>query len=205
MRDKATIPIRFFQLVQTATGHVLRIADLVDDAPARHDKVSAALKYPSQKTNRDYVDMIIALGMAKQGFDWIGCEHALTVGYRSSLTDIMQIIGRVTRDAPGKTGTHFTNLIAEPDALEEAVTEAVNDTLKAIAASLPMEQVLAPPFQFTTKASGPREGFDYGEEDYNPDRCNVGFNETSGRLRSRDWPNPEAGRQSAFAGKTSTN
>ena len=174
-------PVTGFQLVRTPTGRLLRIADLVDDDPTRRDKVSAALKTPAQKTNRDHVDVIIALGMAKEGFDWIWCEHALTVGYRSSLTEVVQIIGRVTRDAPGKTRARFTNLIAEPDASEEAVTEAVNDTLKAIAASLLMEQVLAPPFRFTPKASGPREGFDYGEKGYNADRCNVGFNETSGQ------------------------
>ncbi|MBN0559874.1 DEAD/DEAH box helicase, partial [Pseudomonas aeruginosa] len=98
--------------------------------------VAAALKDPAQKNNRDHVDIIVALGMAKEGFDWIWCEHALTVGYRSSLTEIVQIIGRATRDAPGKTRARFTNLIAEPDASEQAVTEAVNDTLKAIAASL---------------------------------------------------------------------
>ena len=89
--------------------------------------------------------------MAKEGFDWIWCEHALTVGYRSSLTEIIQIIGRATRDAPGKTRARFTNLIAEPDAAESAVAEAVNDTLKAIAASLLMEQVLAPRFEFKPK------------------------------------------------------
>ena len=94
--------------------------------------------------------------MAKEGFDWIWCEHALTVGYRSSLTEIVQIIGRATRDAPGKTRARFTNLIAEPDAAEEAVTEAVNDTLKAIAASLLMEQVLAPRFDFKPKNAGER-------------------------------------------------
>jgi superfamily II DNA or RNA helicase len=77
--------------------------------------VSAALKDPAQKNNRDHVDIIIALGMAKEGFDWIWCEHALTVGYRASLTEIVQIIGRATRDAPGKPA-RFTNLIAEPDA-----------------------------------------------------------------------------------------
>ena len=92
------------------------------------------------------------------------CEHALTVGYRASLTEIVQIIGRATRDAPGKSNARFTNLIAEPDASEDAVTEAINDTLKAIAASLLMEQVLAPRFNFTPKKteSGPVEGFDYG-------------------------------------------
>jgi hypothetical protein len=108
----------------------------------------------------------------------------LTVGYRSSLTEIVQIIGRATRDAPGKTRARFTNLIAEPDASTEAVTEAVNDTLKAIAASLLMEQVLAPRFEFKPKnlASGPTAGFDYGEDGYDPTKCNVGFNEQSGQF-----------------------
>ena len=159
-------PATGFQLVKIPSGRILRIADLVDDDPNRRDGVTAALKDPAQKNNRDHVDIIIALGMAKEGFDWIWCEHALTVGYRSSLTEIVQIIGRATRDAPGKTRTRFTNLIAEPDASEEAVTEAVNDTLKAIAASLLMEQVLAPRFEFKPKnpTSGPVEGFDYGED-----------------------------------------
>lgn len=173
-----------FQLVKRPDGKVLRIADLVDDDVAKRDKVSAALKDPTQKNNRDHVDIIIALGMAKEGFDWIWCEHALTVGYRSSLTEIVQIIGRATRDAPGKTRARFSNLIAEPDASNEAVTEAINDTLKAIAASLLMEQVLAPRFNFTPKnsTSGPMEGFDYGEGDYDPNRTNVGFNGETGQF-----------------------
>lgn len=177
-------PATGFQLVKTADGKVLRIADLVDDDPSKRDRVSAALKDPAQKNNRDHVDIIIALGMAKEGFDWIWCEHALTVGYRASLTEIVQIIGRATRDAPGKTRARFTNLIAEPDAAESLVTEAVNDTLKAIAASLLMEQVLAPRFNFTPKnpQSAKQDGFDYGEQGYQPDKCNVGFNEQTGQF-----------------------
>ena len=171
-----------FQLVKRPDGRVLRIADLVDDDASKRDRVSAALKDPAQKNSRAHVDIIIALGMAKEGFDWIWCEHALTVGYRASLTEIVQIIGRATRDAPGKTRARFTNLIAEPDATEEAVTEAINDTLKAIAASLLMEQVLAPRFEFKPKNpdSGPTPGFTYGEGGYDSDRCNIGVNEQTG-------------------------
>jgi len=178
-------PVTGFQLIRTPDGRALRIADLVDDDPTKRDRVSAALKDPAQKNNRDHVDIIIALGMAKEGFDWIWCEHALTVGYRSSLTEIVQIIGRATRDAPGKLRARFTNLIAEPDASEEAVTEAVNDTLKAIAASLLMEQVLAPRFEFKPKnpQSGPTPGFDYGEGGYDSGKTNVGFNEESGQFQ----------------------
>jgi superfamily II DNA or RNA helicase len=181
---KGTDPTTGFQLVETKDGKILRIADLVDDDPSTRDKVTAALKDPTQKNNRDHVDIIIALGMAKEGFDWIWCEHALTVGYRSSLTEVVQIIGRATRDAPGKVKARFTNLIAEPDASEQSVAEAVNDTLKAIAASLLMEQVLAPRFNFTPKnsSSGPVEGYSYGEEGYQEGKCNVGVKEDTGEF-----------------------
>ncbi len=182
---QGTDPATGFQLVKTPEGRVLKIADLVDDESVKRDKVSAALKDPAHKDDRDHVDIIIALGMAKEGFDWVWCEHALTVGYRASLTEIVQIIGRATRDAKGKSRARFTNLIAEPDASEEAVTEAVNDTLKAIAASLLMEQVLAPRFNFTPKTpkSGPVEGFDYGEGGYDPNKENIGFSEESGQFQ----------------------
>lgn len=147
-----TDPGTGFQLIEAPDGRVLRVADLVDDDPACRDKVASALRDPAQKDNRDWVDIIIALGMAKEGFDWVWCEHALTIGYRASLTEVVQIIGRATRDAPGKTHARFTNLIAEPDASEDKITEAVNDTLKAVAASLLMEQVLTPKYDFRPKA-----------------------------------------------------
>jgi hypothetical protein len=172
-----------FQLVKTPEGKILRIADLVD--PDNQALIQGSLRSPKIKTDRDYVDIIIALGMAKEGFDWIWCEHALTVGYRSSLTEIVQIIGRATRDAPNKTKARFTNLIAEPNATEQAVTEAVNDTLKAIAASLLMEQVLAPRFEFKPKNANnsASEGFDYGDTGYQSNKCNVGFNHDTGQFQ----------------------
>ncbi|MEA3010819.1 MAG: hypothetical protein QOJ91_2511 [Sphingomonadales bacterium] len=179
---KGTDPATGFHLIETAAGSTIKVADLVDDDPARRDRVSSALKSPEARSNRDHVDIIIALGMAKEGFDWIWCEHALTVGYRSSLTEIIQIIGRATRDAPGKTVARFTNLIAEPAAADDLVADAVNDTLKAIAASLLMEQVLAPRFEFTPKDVGPKEGFDYGHGGYREDEANVGVNEERGQF-----------------------
>ena len=172
-----------FHLIQTTAGRTLKVADLVDDSdPAKRSKVLTALKDPKQKNNRDHVDMIIALGMAKEGFDWIWCEHALTVGYRSSLTEIVQIIGRATRDAEGKTSTRFTNLIAEPSAEQSAVAEAVNDMLKAISASLLMEQVLAPRYTFTPKDQGRKDGFDYGDTGYVVGGKNIGVNAGTGQI-----------------------
>lgn len=150
-----------FDLVRTPDGRVLRIADLVDDGPER-DRVKAALGREIRKpdgtrddeADRAKVDIIIALGMAKEGFDWVWCEHALTIGYRSSLTEIIQIIGRATRDAPGKRHAQFTNLVAEPGVATDVVSDAVNDMLKAISGALLMEQVLQPNFRFYRREEG---------------------------------------------------
>ena len=131
-------------------GKLIKVADLVEDNSNERDKIVAYLR---EMDSVEDIDLIIALGMAKEGFDWPYCEHALTVGYRSSLTEIIQIIGRATRDSDNKSHAQFTNLIAQPDADEETITFAVNDMLKAITASLLMEQVLAPSFKFKTKLS----------------------------------------------------
>lgn len=180
---KGIDPATGFHQVQGKDGRVLKVADLVDDSDAaRRSRVLSALKDPAQKNNRDHVDVIIALGMAKEGFDWIWCEHALTIGYRSSLTEIVQIIGRATRDAEGKERARFTNLIAEPTAEQGAVAEAVNDMLKAISASLLMEQVLAPRYEFTPKDQGAKEGFDYGEGGYKVGGHNIGVNRDTGQI-----------------------
>jgi len=127
------------------TGKTVKVADLVNDNPKSRDKISAYLR---ELDSEDDIDIIIALGMAKEGFDWPYCQHALTIGYRSSLTEIIQIIGRATRDSENKTHAQFTNLIAQPDADNDDVKLSVNNMLKAITASLLMEQVLAPNFKF---------------------------------------------------------
>lgn len=131
-------------------GKTLKVADLVEDSRKERDKI---VNYLRKMDSVDDMDLIIALGMAKEGFDWPYCEHALTVGYRGSLTEIIQIIGRATRDSDNKTHAQFTNLIAQPDAADDLVKLSVNNMLKAITASLLMEQVLAPNWKFKTKVS----------------------------------------------------
>ncbi len=140
------------------TGKILKVADLVNDNPKSRDKISAYLR---EVKSVDDIDIIIALGMAKEGFDWPYCQHALTIGYRGSLTEIIQIIGRATRDSNNKMHAQFTNLIAQPDAQDDDVKLSVNNMLKAITASLLMEQVLAPNFKFKLK----KDEDDEDEED----------------------------------------
>ncbi|MAZ75904.1 MAG: ATP-dependent helicase [Micavibrio sp.] len=135
-------------LKRRTDGKVLKIANLVEE-----DGRDRVQEYLRKIETPDDMDLIIALGMAKEGFDWPYCEHALTVGYRGSLTEVIQIIGRCTRDSDNKTHAQFTNLIAQPDAEDDVVTLSVNNMLKAITCSLLMEQVLAPNFKFRAKVS----------------------------------------------------
>jgi superfamily II DNA or RNA helicase len=149
-----------FYPVITKDGRTLLVANLVEDDPDFRNKLQASLRDKQQQAR---VDVIIALGMAKEGFDWPPAEHAITVGYRGSLTEIIQIIGRVTRDHEGKPVATFTNLIAEPRGDDELVVSAVNQMLKAISVSLAMEQALAPKFKFIPKNSDVSKG--KGEQD----------------------------------------
>lgn len=108
---------------RSKSGKILKVADLVTDTDNKQGVTLAALR---NLENLDTLNIIIALGMAKEGFDWPQCEYALTVGYRASLTEVVQIIGRATRDCKGKEHAQFTNLLAMPSALLDDVTDAVN-------------------------------------------------------------------------------
>lgn len=134
--------------VRTSDGRILKVGDLVENEQSRRDALQA---YLQRMNSRDALDILIALGTAKEGFDWAWCECCITIGIRSSLTEIVQIIGRCTRDCEGKTHAQFINLIPCPDAAQDDVSMAVNDFLKAISASLLMEQVMAPRWTFKTK------------------------------------------------------
>ena len=133
--------------VKTRDGRMLKVADLVEDAQKERNMVQDYLQKMKRKED---IDIIIAMGTAKEGFDWQWCEMCLTIGVRGSLTEVIQIIGRCTRDCEGKETARFLNMIAMPDAEQADVKLAVNDYLKAITASLLMEQVMAPSWHFKT-------------------------------------------------------
>ena len=151
--------------VKTTDGRILTVGDLVEDSKEQRDALQV---YLQRMNSRDSLDILIALGTAKEGFDWEWCEHCITIGIRASLTEVVQIIGRCTRDCEGKTHAQFTNLIPCPDAAQDDVSMAVNDFLKAISASLLMEQVMAPKWNFKTKVDDvtPEKPKKPGEEDH---------------------------------------
>lgn len=156
----------FIYHVRTADGRLLKVGNLVED---KAEQRAVLQSYLQRMNSRDSLDILIALGTAKEGFDWEWCEHCITIGIRASLTEVVQIIGRCTRDCEGKTHAQFTNLIPCPDAAQDDVSMAVNDFLKAISASLLMEQVMAPKWNFKTKVDNedtPDKPKKPGEDDH---------------------------------------
>ena len=186
-RDEAT---GFRLLKCRKTKRTLRVADLVDDVPEKRRRVVDALRDRSQMSKPDYVDIIIALNMAKEGFDWIWAEHAVAIGHRSSLTEVVQMMGRVTRDAKGKSVATFTNMERDPTMKDDDLRDSVNDRLKAIFMGLLMEQVYAPDFEVTSTGGGPKPGYKY-KGGYKNGKVNVGQHPETGsfHIERENLPN----------------
>lgn len=75
--------------IKTKAGRII-MADLMDDNKIMRPKTQAYLRAIKKPEEMD----IVALGMAKEGFDWIYCEHVLTIGFRNSMTEVVQIIAK---------------------------------------------------------------------------------------------------------------
>jgi superfamily II DNA or RNA helicase len=123
----------------------IKVIDLVD-INQREEKKAYIQKSHSLKNKND-LDVIIALGMFKEGANWRWAERSIIVGERGSLNEVMQIIGRLFRSAPDKTKVESYLLlpscygIADKDKLKENV----NNFLKAIMAAMIYENVLTLP------------------------------------------------------------
>ncbi|GAB4185879.1 MAG: hypothetical protein Tsb0015_03220 [Simkaniaceae bacterium] len=123
-----------------------KIIDLVDDHPIRRSLGKSYIRNPVLNKDQHALDAIIALNMFKEGANWIWADRAIIVGTRSSLVDIIQMIGRVFRDAEGKKHAEVIQLL--PFSLDQkddkGFRENLNDYLKAIYASLILENILDP-------------------------------------------------------------
>lgn len=121
-----------------------KILNLVDEN-LRNEK-KKFLKDPILKNDRNALDVIIALGMFKEGADWIWADRSIITGARSSLVDMIQMIGRLFRDAQGKEHVEVFQLL--PFSLdqqnEDEFSQNLNDYLKAIFASLILENIFNP-------------------------------------------------------------
>lgn len=107
------------------------------------------------KKNRNTLDAIIALGMFKEGGDWIFADRCIIVGARASLVEVIQMVGRLLRDAPGKKHVEIIQLLPfSLDQYKDDIQNNLNNYFKAICASLLLEDVLMPVEPLIPKKKG---------------------------------------------------
>jgi len=95
--------------------------------------------------NGSKLDFIIALNMFKEGANWKWAQQEIIIGTKNSLTELIQIIGRLFRDAKGKksvTVYHVLPMVAQDKV--GRFKEDANNFLKAIIASMQLQDVLMP-------------------------------------------------------------
>lgn len=123
-------------------AHELKILDLVNER--KRDRKKEFLN-GSAIENRDALDVIITLGMFKEGANWIFADRCVIVGPRSSLVDSIQMIGRLLRDTEGKTHVEVIQLLPfSLDPYREDYLDNLNNYLKAIFAALILKDILKP-------------------------------------------------------------
>lgn len=83
--------------------------------------------------------------MFKEGADWIWADRIIIVGVRGSFGDVVQMMGRAFRDVKDKHHVEVVQLL--PFALDQQddnFSDNLNNYLKAIYASLILEDILSP-------------------------------------------------------------
>jgi hypothetical protein len=125
-------------------GQEFKILDLVSENGRIHKK--GFINSKQLNSDRDSLDAIISLGMFKEGANWIWADRSIIVGSRASLVDVIQMIGRLFRDAEGKEHVETIHLLpfSFDQGDEDAFRENLNNYLKAIFSLLILENILKP-------------------------------------------------------------
>ncbi len=120
-----------------------KMLDLVDED--RRNEKKEFLNSDELKNQRETLDSIIALGMFKEGANWIWADRSIIVGARASLVDVVQMMGRLFRDAKGKKHVEVIQLLPfSLDQQSDNFRDNLNNYLKAVYASLILEDILKP-------------------------------------------------------------
>ena len=126
-------------LLQSPNGD-FKMLDLVDED--RRLEKKELLSSDDLKKQRETLDVIIALGMFKEGANWIWADRSIIVGVRDSLVDVVQMMGRLFRDAKNKRHVEVIQLLPfSLDQTSDSFRDNLNNYLKAIFASLILEDV----------------------------------------------------------------
>lgn len=122
---------------------------------------------------------ITFLGMGKEGFDWARADTSLILGERNSLTEVIQIIGRLLRDYPDKKHVKILHFLPFTfDKLnKEKFKDSVNNYLKVIYSSMLFEDIFNPiKLRFTTSKSNKEPAKSA------PNKLNIVFEDPNDRI-----------------------
>lgn len=141
-------------------GKVLKAMNLVSENGRDAKKL-----YIESLRRADDLDVVIALGMFKEGADWEFAERSIVIGYRGSIQEMLQIAGRLFRDIPGKTHIEIIHMMEACLATDSDEFEGdVNKMMIATIGSMLMENVYDPIRLPLEKAAG--RGKDGSDKDY---------------------------------------
>jgi superfamily II DNA or RNA helicase len=136
----------------------VRVVNLVDTSLREQKK--EAIVSAHDKPHADDIDVIIALGMFKEGANWRWADREIIIGQRGSLTEVIQMVGRLFRDVAGKSQVEVYQLL--PFAFDQtdkaSVRERLNKYLKALLLSMLLENVMDPVLLPSRKGIGKSEG-----------------------------------------------
>ena len=81
------------------------------------------------------LDFIIALRTFIEGCNWKFAEKMYIIGNKSSLTDVLQRLGRLLRDCEGKTFVEAVHILPQPlteDTKKNKIMQNFNNYLKTL-------------------------------------------------------------------------
>lgn len=90
------------------------------------------------------VDIIIALDMCKEGFDWVKAERSIIIGERHSVPEMIQMIGRLFRDNGKRKAAEVYQLLPVVPKNRAKFKEYRNNFLTVVFSSMLLEDVFAP-------------------------------------------------------------
>jgi len=128
---------------------IFRVMNFVDDDPKLRNKRKQFMQEAQKDNGKDLIDYIITLNMMIEGVDWKHAQSEIIIGIKNSLNQLIQMSGRLFRQAPDKDYVHIYNII--PYATD-VTKEALNMYLVAFFGALLLEDVCSgPPIRLKKK------------------------------------------------------
>lgn len=132
--------------------HVLYSADLVTEE-GREDVLAEIRDVVRQGSSSHSIlpqvppNLILAMNMGKEGFDYPALTRGIVIGDRGSTLDFIQMFGRIIRAAPDKKHAHFNIVLPYNQDIGETDREQIKDYLKLMVTSMVLTWSFASPLR----------------------------------------------------------